>query len=301
MSEDAYPQITQISANNEAFLGSDSLIGEMRFCFVPAGEFVYGPELCFERLVECPPLREEQTMILPSFWLAEKPVTYALWRLFLAETGHEWVGRWYAVVGGWRGTFLRAYAPTDQYPEGHDAWPIVDVTQRDALAFCGWLSQKIGCEVRLPTEFEWEKGARGGDGRIYPWGDEKPRPEIQWQTTFPVRLESYLFSLLVKPKREWARAGWYWRNGAPTAVGVFPQNVSPYGCVDMSGNIWEWTSSLYNPKLPDFHVVKGGSWGYTIHHAQLNVRSACSVTIPSKDYHAQGTGFRVVIEGDCEL
>ena len=64
----------------------------------------------------------------------------------------------------------------------------------------------------------------------------------------------------------------------------------------MAGNIWEWTSSLYNPDLPDFHVVKGGSWGYTVHHARCNVRSACSVNIKSVDYRAQGTGFRVAID-----
>ncbi len=79
-------------------------------------------------------------------------------------------------------------------------------------------------------------------------------------------------------------------------MGSEPRNTSPYGCLDMSGNIWEWTRSLYNPALPDFHVVKGGSWGYSIHHTKLYVRSACSVETPSRDYHAQGTGFRVIIQ-----
>ena len=269
----------------------------LAFCHIPAGPFLYGPEICYERLAQCPPLQPEQEMVLPEFWLAKYPVTYRQWRDFLEETGHDWVGQWYRIVPGWRGTFLRAYAPTDHYPDDHDDLPIVDVTQADAYAYCDWLSEKIDRPVTLPTEYQWEKAARGVDGRLYPWGSDKPRPEIQWQTTFPVRLESYFYSLIVKPRHEWARAGWYWRNGYPLPVGTIPQNVSPYGCVDMSGNIWEWTASLYNPDLPEFHVVKGGSWGYTIHHTPCNVRSACSVTTPSHVYHAQGTGFRVMIEG----
>ena len=267
---------------------------DTRFCHIPAGSFIYGPEICYERLEQCPPFKPQQTMTLHDFWLAEFPVTYRQWREFLQETGYRWHGRWYKVIRGWRGTFLRAYAPVDSYPAGHDDFPIVDVTQAEAYLYCDWLSEKIGVAVTLPTEFQWEKAARGVDGHFYPWGNEKPRTEIQWQATFPVKPATYLFSLLVKPRREWTRAGYYWRNGYPLPVGAILQNVSPYGCVDMSGNIWEWTSSLYNPHLPDFHVVKGGSWGYTIHHAALNVRSACSITIPSRDYHAQGTGFRVM-------
>jgi formylglycine-generating enzyme required for sulfatase activity len=232
--------------------------------------------------------------------MAKKPVTYRQWLTFLEESGYNWSGTWYRVVQGWHGIFVRAFAPSAAYPENHDNLPIVDVTQRDAYAYCEWLSGKLDRRCTLPTEEQWEKAGRGpstssGDGRLYPWGDELPRPEIQWQKKFPVGLETYFFSLLVKPRREWARAGWYWRNGYPLPVGAVPQNLSPYGCVDMSGNIWEWTRSLYNPALPDFHVVKGGSWGYSIHHTKLNVRSACSVTIPSREYHAQGTGFRVAI------
>jgi len=266
------------------------------FAHVPAGPFIYGPEECYERLAQCPPLKPQQAIDLPEFWIARRPVAYREWREFLDATGCNWQGRWWRVVRGWRGTFLRAYVPAVSYPDGHDDYPIVDVSQRDAYAYCDWLSERLDRRVTLPTEEEWEKAARGTDGRLYAWGNTPPRPEIQWQKCFPVGLETYVFTLVFKPKREWARAGWYWRNGYPWPVGRSPQNISPYGCVDMSGNIWEWTRSLYNPGLPDFHVVKGGSWGYSIHHAKLNVRSACSVTIPSAEYRAQGTGFRVIAD-----
>lgn len=266
------------------------------FVHVAAGPFIYGPEQCFERLSLSPPRRPRQLLELEGFWIARTPVTYRQWRQFLADSAYEWQGRWYRRVRGWRGLILRAFAPVDRYPAGHDDLPIVDVSQADAYAYCCWLSRRLGAHCTLPSEQQWEKAARGPGGRTYPWGETRPRPEIQWQRPFPVGPESYLFSLLVKPRREWARAGWYWRNGYPLPVGGVPQNESPYGCLDMSGNIWEWTSSRYHPHEPRFHVVKGGSWGYSVHHTRCNVRSACSITTESSQYRAQGTGFRVLIQ-----
>ncbi len=236
------------------------IIDHFSFVIVPAGPFIYGPEECYERLEQCPPLKPRQTIELPEFWIAPYPVTYREWREFLEAMGYKWKGDWYHIVRGWRGTFVRAFAPASTYPEGHDRLPMVDVTQRDAYAYCEWLSEKIDRHCTLPTEVQWEKAARGTDGRIYPWGDEPPRPERQWQKKFPVGLETYVFSLIVRPRHEWVRAGWYWRKGYPWPVGLVPKNVSPYGCFDMSGNIWEWTCSLYHPALAQHHVVKGGSW-----------------------------------------
>ena len=268
------------------------------FANVPAGPFVYGPEETYERLKQAPPARLRQTLELDAFQMAVRPVTYAEWKAFLDDTGFEWGGEWWAIDSGWRPGVPfagRRYALVADYPPRMAHYPIVAVSQTEALAYCEWLSRRIGRHCALPTEAEWEKAARGADGRTYPWGETRPRPEIQWQKRFPVGIETYLYSMIVPPRREWARAGWYWRNGTPIPVGAIPLNVSPFGCQDMSGNIWEWTTSLYNPNLSDFHVVKGGSWGYSIHHTKLYVRSACSVTTASRDYRAQGTGFRVVI------
>lgn len=261
---------------------------------MPAGPFIYGPEVCYERLAICPAPKPQQSLELDAFWIGRRPVTNREWLAFLEDSGYSWAGSWYRIVPGWRGVLLRAFTASAGYPAGHDDYPVVDVSQADAYAYCDWLAQQLQRPCRLPDEQEWEKAARGPAGRTYPWGELKPRPEIHWQKRFPVGLESYLFSLLVPARREWARAGYYWRNGRPLPAGAIPQNVSPYGCLDMSGNIWEWTRSRYNPDVPDFHVVKGGSWGYSIHHTKLYVRSACSITTPSAAYRAQGTGFRVL-------
>lgn len=262
------------------------------FARVTAGAFIYGPEETYERLEQCPPPKPRMQMELDEFWIATGPVTFQQWNEFLTETGYAWMGAWWANRGDWR----RRLKPIGEYPPEMANCPIVDVSLNDALAYCDWLSKKIGYACTIPSEEQWEKAARGTDGRTYPWGEAHPRPELRWHRKFPVGPETYLYSLILKPRRELAHCGWYWRNGTLFPVGAIVGNVSPYGCWDMAGNVWEWTTSVYNPALSDFHVVKGGSWGYSVHHTKLFVRSACSVTTPSAEYRAQGTGFRVVIQ-----
>ncbi|HLY30444.1 MAG TPA: SUMF1/EgtB/PvdO family nonheme iron enzyme [Ktedonobacterales bacterium] len=135
--------------------------------------------------------------------------------------------------------------------------PVVNVSWHEAMAYARWLAQTTGQLWRLPTEAEWEKAARSTDGRIYPWGDE-------WDNT---------------------RANT--RDGGPgrtTPMGSYPSGVSPYGAQDMTGNVWEWCSSLvrrypYDPatcedpnNTTDERVLRGGSWNSLPQHSRAASR-----------------------------
>jgi formylglycine-generating enzyme required for sulfatase activity len=107
----------------------------------------------------------------------------------------------------------------DRPPRGLKSHPVVSVSWHDATAYCRWLSEVTGKAITLPSEAQWEKAVRGDkDRREYTWGDE-------WDET---RCNSGELEL-----------------GDTTPVGIFPEGVSPYGCLDMAGNVWEWTASLW--------------------------------------------------------
>lgn len=157
----------------------------------------------------------------------------------------------------------------------HPDHPVVCVSWDDARGYCVWLAKTTGQRWRLPTEAEWEKAARGGDGRIYPWGN----------TFDQARCNS-------------------WESGinTTTPVGSYPGGESFYHVQDMAGNVWEWTSSHYqhypyrendgreNLDSTGNRVLRGGSWGYALR----GVRAACRYNY-QPGYLNVRIGFRLVV------
>ncbi len=184
-----------------------------------------------------------QTLSLPSYYIARFPVTVAQFKVFISDIGEQ--GHEYDV------TVLGCFPN----------YPVVNVTWYDALAYCTWLNKKFltdsklipemsdllwkGWKITLPNEAEWEKAARGTDGRIYPWGN-----------------------VFDSNKANICETG----IGKLSTVGCFSRGQSPYGVMDMSGNVWEWTRSIessYPYVADDRHedfqssanrVLRGGSF-----------------------------------------
>jgi formylglycine-generating enzyme required for sulfatase activity len=150
--------------------------------------------------------------------------------------------------------FVRAGYAEPRSPRNQLTWqqqlaridhPVVNVSWRDAVAYAAWLAETTGESWGLPSEAEWEKAARGTDGRLYPWGDA--------------------FDTAHCNTRESGISG-------TTPVGTYPTNASLCGAHDLAGNVWEWTSSLYrpypyvaadgreDPASGDPRVLRGGSW-----------------------------------------
>ena len=141
------------------------------------------------------------------------------------------------------------------YPEQRGDHPVTWVDTEDAEAYAGWAG------ARLPCFEEWGRAVRGEDDRLFPWGYEIDKPRCNTAEL---------------------------RAGSATPVGAFPDGISPFGCYDMLGNVWEWTSTWYDEDDPNFRVVRGGAWYYNHDH------SACtSYDFFSKDYTEFVLGFRI--------
>jgi len=197
----------------------------MEMVEIPEGSFLFG--------------ENKEPIILGAFEIARYPVTNAQYKAFVDATGHRTPDHWEG------GTF----------PKGKTDHPVVNVSLYDAEACAAWYG------VRLPTEQEWEKAARGTDGREYPWGDGFDEKRCN------TREKGYSVEDI-------------------TPVGCFPDGASPYGVMDMAGNVWEWTSSKYESGH-SLRVLRGGSWGLNPNIARCTFRFRIT-----PDYRDSNVGFR---------
>lgn len=246
-------------------LVGDLLVPDISWCEIPAGPFLMGSSEARDDSAyddEKPQHRVE----LPSYRVGLYPVTNAQYRLFVEGGGYEDSRYWMEEGWVWRkANGIVAPEFWDEPMWNSPNRPVVGVSWYEALAFASWLTAQWEMPIRLPTEAEWEKAARGDDGRIYPWGDV-------WD---PERANTQETGI-----------------GQTSPVGIYPAGASPCGCLDMSGNVWGWTLSLWGQQdaKPDFgypydpgdgredpntkgkRIIRGGSWASSLSKARSAFR-----------------------------
>jgi formylglycine-generating enzyme required for sulfatase activity len=222
----------------------------------------------------------QHTITLASYDISKYPVTVGAYRAFVRAGGYHRRCYWTEAGWAWRESVARAQPAlwADETWAGDDQLPVVGVTWYEARAYCRWLSAGTGGRYRLPTEAEWEKAARGTDGRLYPWGDE-----------FDARRCNTRASGLNRTEPVGRRS---------------PAGESPYGCAEMAGNASEWTLSQYKPYPYDGsdgrnegegvaeRVIRGGSWYKPALRARPAARGMNDPFFADND-----VGFRCVLEG----
>jgi formylglycine-generating enzyme required for sulfatase activity len=240
--------------------------------FVPAGEFVMGEDAAHDAEAwdnEVP----RRTVFLDAYWIGKYPVTVAQFAEFLRATTHpaDQTPRQTIPAG------FSSQSIDSNLGNKHDH-PVTNISWREAVAFCEWASRITHRSVGLPSEAQWEKAARGPDGRVYPWGPDAP---------------------------DRSRCNFGNHVGDTTPVGTYcPQGESPYHCADMVGNAWEWCADWYdrnyykqaplrNPPGPAegrARVLRGGAWWDEAWVMRCAFRSWLN-----PDFVDVAPGFRVVV------
>lgn len=183
--------------------------------------------------------KDGQTFDVATFAIAKYPITNAQFAKFI-DVGGYWERRWWTDAGWMRRENDQWTKPRfwdDLEFNGAD-YPVVGVSWYEAVAFCTWLREISGVEVRLPTEQEWQRAAQGDDGREYPWENDFDTARCNTRGS---------------------------GIGRTTPVTQYPNGASPYGVMDMAGNVWEWCLTEYPSGNTGLiggvkRVVRGGSW-----------------------------------------
>ncbi len=255
-----YIYLTRSTVEEQAPAKESLLPFEPQMVTIPAGPFLMGtPAAQVDELFKL--LQQENKdakrewvereipqheVTLGPYAIGRYPVTNAEFARFIEDKGYAVRDYW--TEAGWAQKEKEGWTEPRYWKDekwNAAAQPVVGVSWYEATAYYTWLMAKSGRPYRLPTEAEWEKAARGTDGRRYPWGNA-------WSPAKCNNAETGL--------------------GRTTPVGQYPDGASPYGVEEMIGQVWEWCSSKYaaypyrpdnereNPEGDDLRILRGGSW-----------------------------------------
>jgi formylglycine-generating enzyme required for sulfatase activity len=213
---------------------------------------------------------EEVLRTVPRFHIAKYPVTFAQYEAFVSDRGYDLRAYWTDAGWAWKGDRIQPAYWNDREWHVQDH-PVNGVTWYEAYAFTRWLSAKTKLHITLSTEIQWQRAAQGDDGREYPWGNG-------FDSTCCNTNESAI--------------------GKTTPVTQYPKGASPFGVLDMSGNVWEWCLSNWTARyqMPEdianegtqVRVQRGGAFDFSPKDALAASRDG---TNPSN--HRSHDGFRI--------
>jgi formylglycine-generating enzyme required for sulfatase activity len=259
-------------------LRSDGL-PDIVWCEVSAGPFIMGSEGDPDAWEDESPQHEQS--IPHAYRISKYPITNGQYAAFVQEGGYDNPDYW--TEAGWQEKGGRTGPQILGGVYNLPNHPVVMVSWYEALAFCRWLDEQLhqrgglskGEQVTLPTEAEWEKAARGTDGRRYPWGGEPDPNRANYDET---------------------------GIGTTSVVGIFPGGETPYGCLDMSGNVWEWCRTKWMDNYESYEeqadhglegasnrVLRGGAFGFNRRYIRCAFSDYLPVLPPG------GYGFRVCV------
>lgn len=206
------------------------------------------------------------TMTVSRFLIARYPISNAQFDVFLqADDGYHNPAWWEFSDAAQR--YFRRTVNAKEPIYSDELLPRTDVNWYEAMAFCEWLSANAGQMITLPTEAQWQRAAQGDDNRVYPWGNQ---------------FDSKRCNTNVSGIRQ------------PTPIDQYPNGASPFGVMDMSGNVFEWCLTDWQTGLADLNsekwVLRGGSWFNDPAEASVTMRNWLNADLRSSD-----RGFRVVI------
>ena len=259
---------------------------------IPVGNFTYGD-------------KKQQMKIETPFSIQKYPVTNLQFKRFMQDNGYDKKELWSDDGWSWR---MGAYdtkadestkdwlkrRPVEKRNEPYywhdEKWnnplaPVVGVSWFEAEAYANWLSKQLGREVRLPTEYEWERAARGTNGREYAWGDKFDKNKVNCSEFWAQKED-------LSDGDEWRK--WLDKGfdvASTTIVGQFKDGNTPKGISDLSGNVWEWMNSWYEKEQVN-RVLRGGSWSFNFR----DVRCAYRCRFVPDNFYLD-IGFRLVSPG----